>query len=456
MAEPGILGTFARGWRGLGSAGPRRLALTGVLMIAALLLARFTWLIPGTDEAEASLYDLRAYLLAEQVEQDERILLVVYDDQTLIAARKRSPLARDVLAEALRNLDAMGARAIGIDILFDQPQDEDEELIETLRAMRTPTYVGYAEMDTNAGEIIYEQQEFLESFLARLEGTNARPASVRLDETAGATRLWPSIEPGLPPVLGRAMLAGAGDADKTMPGYTGAIRYREQALEDVPVYTSIPIGTFADPEIAAALAPVVAGRYVLIGGDIVDYDRVVTTFTAATGETPPGLEVHAEMIAQMLDGQALPKPLPIALWAAALLVVLAAALTAMIELRSWKMYPVMAFQLAALVAVPFALQWRGVDTYGLPAAGWLLGWVVALTAVTSAARASTAVQRRFAQGALGKYLPRSIAQEIIDHPERLSLHGENKEIFVLFSDLEGFTKMSHAIPPETVAKLLNR
>jgi adenylate cyclase len=27
---------------------------------------------------------------------------------------------------------------------------------------------------------------------------------------------------------------------------------------------------------------------------------------------------------------------------------------------------------------------------------------------------------------------------------------------VLFSDLEGFTKMSHAIPPETVAKLLNR
>ena len=29
-------------------------------------------------------------------------------------------------------------------------------------------------------------------------------------------------------------------------------------------------------------------------------------------------------------------------------------------------------------------------------------------------------------------------------------------IYVLFSDLEGFTKMSHAIPPEMVAKLLNR
>jgi adenylate cyclase len=76
--------------------------------------------------------------------------------------------------------------------------------------------------------------------------------------------------------------------------------------------------------------------------------------------------------------------------------------------------------------------------------------------VTAAARASTAVQRQFAEGALGKYLPREMAEEIIEHPERLALHGEKKEIFVLFSDLEGFTKMSHALPPEMVAKLLNR
>ena len=66
------------------------------------------------------------------------------------------------------------------------------------------------------------------------------------------------------------------------------------------------------------------------------------------------------------------------------------------------------------------------------------------------------MQRNFAQGALGKYLPREMAQEILENPQLLSLHGENKELFVLFSDLEGFTKMSHAIEPEMVAKLLNR
>src|SRR5690606_15661628 len=91
-------GLFARGWRSVREAGWRRLALTALLLIAALLLARFSWLLPVTEEAERSLYDLRSFVLAEQVEQDNRIALVVYTDQTLIAARKRSPLDRGLLA----------------------------------------------------------------------------------------------------------------------------------------------------------------------------------------------------------------------------------------------------------------------------------------------------------------------------------------------------------------------
>jgi adenylate cyclase len=85
-----------------------------------------------------------------------------------------------------------------------------------------------------------------------------------------------------------------------------------------------------------------------------------------------------------------------------------------------------------------------------------VGWIIAFTAVTAAARSAGAAQRSFAQGALGKYIPRDIAQQIIDEPDLLSLGGEKREIYVMFSDLEGFTKMSHAIEPEMVAKLLNR
>ncbi|QYU66992.1 CHASE2 domain-containing protein [Leptolyngbya sp. 15MV] len=184
---------IVRGWRNVREAGPRRLALTAVMVLLALIVARYGWLVPGVAEAERGMFDFRTYYEANQnpLEQDDRVVMVVFDDQTLIAARKRSPLDRGIIARALRTLDGMGARAIGIDILFDQPQDEDEELIATLRAMRTPVAVAYADMALNAENIEYEQEEYLREFLARLEGSNAFPGSVKLSDSFGTTRLWP-------------------------------------------------------------------------------------------------------------------------------------------------------------------------------------------------------------------------------------------------------------------------
>jgi adenylate cyclase len=80
---------------------------------------------------------------------------------------------------------------------------------------------------------------------------------------------------------------------------------------------------------------------------------------------------------------------------------------------------------------------------------------VAYAATGSAARTIGAAQRAFAQSALGKYLPRDVAAEILRNPDGLALHGEKREIFCVFTDLEGFTKLSHAVTPETVARLLN-
>jgi adenylate cyclase len=458
-------GLLRRGWRNVREAGPRRLVLTGVLVLLAVLVARYGWGISGTQDipvvssAERALYDYRATDMAERhmVPQDPRVAMVVYNDQTLAGLRKRSPLDRGLLAKALANIDRMGAKAIGIDILFDQPQDEDDALVATLRAMKTPVAVGYADVATNADSIKYEQDRFLKGFLARLAGSKAKPASVRLNDQYGVTRIWPEERADLPPVLGRRMLAEAGEAKRSLPGYGGSIAYRVSNDRDMPLFQTLPIETFVDPAVVPYLAPAIAGRYVLIGGDIVDTDRVATTLSEGAGTPqPPGLQVHAEMIAQMLDGKALPRPLPVTLWAFALLFVLMAVLTGLLEWGSWRIYVLLGAQFGVMLGVPVLLQYQGVDTYGLPAVGWVLGWILAFTAVTSAARTAGAVQRNFAQGALGKYLPKEMALEIIERPELLALHGEKKEIFVIFSDLEGFTKMSHALQPEQVAKLLNR
>lgn len=458
-------GRMARVWRNVREAGTVQLGLTVMLMCVAVFIARYSWVLPIgaeptplTSEAERALYDLRAYYSADLVEEDKRVVLVVYTDQTLIAARKRSPLDRGLLAKTLRTLDTFEPKAIGIDILFDQPQDEDEELIAALRAMKTPVAVAYAAKATNPDDIEYEQQQYLEQFLARLEGSNAKPASIRLDNTFGATRLWPDIREGLPPLLGRVMLAEAGEPADAFADYERAIDYRRAKFQDSVLFPPAQIDLFVDPnpDILPFLKEQYAGKYILIGGDIVDYDRVETTFTSINGEVPAGISVHAEIIAQMLDGRVL-KPIPAWVhWAMAVLVVVIAVLTALLEWPARRLALFGVAQLVIFQGMPFWLQVQNVDTYGLPAVGWLIGWIIVFTAVTVAARASGAVQRNFAAGALGKYIPRDIAQAIIDRPELLSLGGEKREIFVLFSDLEGFTKMSHAIPPEMVAKLLNR
>lgn len=473
-----------RGLRNVRAASARQLAVTALMLVLALVIARYGWELPArlddgklrfpaelsnenikipvVSGAERSLYDFRVFYGAPRVEQDQRVQIVAYDDQTLIASRKRSPLDRGLLARALRQLDTMGAKAIGIDILFDQPQDEDEELIATLRSMRTPTFVAYADISGNKDDIIFEQQQFLDGFMARLEGSNARPASIRIDYADGVTRNWPDHPPDLPPLISMAMV-GADDPGKVAPfeDYEGAIRYRRPAYEGSPVFSSLRIDLFGDPELtaipelAAALPPQIEGRYVLIGGEIVDYDRVETPFTPFDGVAIPGIRIHAGKIAQILDGARLPALSGWQLWVISALVILSASFTSLMEPRIVKVLPWLLVQMVLIVGLPFYLQGQGFDTLGLPAVGWVVGWIMAFIGVSSAVRASGAVEREFAHSALGKYLPQDIAQEIIDNPERLTLSGSKRELYILFSDLEGFTKMSHQLEPEMVARLLN-
>ncbi|WP_375195937.1 CHASE2 domain-containing protein [Sphingobium sp.] len=463
-------GLLRRGARLVRDAGRWRLAATGLVLVLALFIAGWDWNRPlgnkisreiPTADAERGLYDWRAASFAPRVAQDSRILMVVYDDQTLIATRKRSPLDRGLLARALRNIDAMGARSIGIDILFDQPQDEDPELLATLRAMRTPVWLGYANLGDNQEQIIFEQQQYLDRIIRQARTDRVRPASIRLETDAdNVARSWPVPTPGQPPLLTLAMQSGLGNGP-SFRDYRGAIRFRlplkQSDGSEEPVIPSLQIDTLADPVMAAALASMVRGRHVLIGGDIVDIDQFETPLSGRQARsTMIGLEVHATMLAQLLDGARLPAVPEGWRWFAALLVVLAAGMTSLAELRWFALIPALAVQAGAITGLPLWLQARGWDTKGLPAVGWGLGWILAFAAIGVAARAVTSQQRRFAQAALGKYLPRDIAAQILAEPEKLALHGEKRPIFTLFTDLEGFTKLSHAIAPEMVAQLLNR
>lgn len=447
--------TFAQlGWQ--------RVAVAIILLALALFVAARSWHLPLLRDAESGLYDIRTAALAPATDTDKRVTLVVYTADTNRKTGQISPVDRTILAQALQQIDKLGAKGVGIDILFDSPQPDDALLKSTLTAMKTPVFLAYANNKTNPEAITYEQEQDLSAYIKSVKTQQVGPASILLEtDNDGVARRWPHQYPGLPPLLSVALTEHVkGDADMRFTRYTGPIRFRVPTASDRPVFDKIPIDMLADPDTAPLMAEAIAGRYVLIGGDFSDFDQFDTPFTRTgnpvTGETRMiGVEVHASMLAQLLDHW-LPRGIPGGMkWFAAAIVVLLGAATAAGRVRTWLLAIGVVVQFAAFLAVPFMLARAGFDTLELPSVGWIVAWVIAYSAVSSALRAINAAQREFAQGALGKYLPRSVASEIMRNPERLALHGEKREIFCMFTDLEGFTKLTHAVDAETIASLLN-
>ncbi len=449
-----LTGTVSNTLRKIGAL---RIVLTAVLLVVAVFLARFSWQIPLIIQAERAFYDLQIATMAPRRDQDDRIVQIVYNDETLAATGKRSPLDRAILAKAIKRIDSFKPKAIGIDILIDQAQPEDPEIVAAFQTVKTPTFIAYAPSEIAEDKILPWQQEFIENFQKSLAPGNVKLGNIILEpDDDNVLRTWPKVRPGVPERLFVAMLD---KKDGPFKNYEGAIQYVSPAFVERPVFGSIPIDTIAEdalfesPEATELFRQQIAGKYVLIGGHIQDIDLFET---ALAGKEIWGVEIFAHMLAQQLDGR-VPSPVPNwVIWVSAIVAVVAAAITATLNVSAIIVALLIIVQIGAMIAMPFYLQTVQIDTNSLPSVGWMLGWLLAFTVVGAAARAVGAEQRKFAQGALGKFLPPAIAAEILRNPDSLTLHGEKREIFVVFTDLEGFTKLSHAIEPEMVATLLNR
>lgn len=442
---------------------PVRLVAAALLLLLALAVARFSWgyptrsgepgYIPIALDAERALYDWRAHTraAAEPVDVDPRITIVAYVQQTLKNTGKRSPLDRALLAKALTAIDSLGPKAIGIDILFDQKTPEDDELIAAMRAMKTPLFLAYTTNAANPVDVEYWQQQFMDDWHRRVHSPLVRKASIagRADDD-NTMRRWPPPQPNLPAFMPIALTGKT-----AYRNYQGSVLFREPANVERGVFNTMDIDLFAMPEAAGFLRDQIEGRIVLIGGDLADRDQFETPATPYTGATMSGLEVLATEVAQLLDRRMPGQIAGWMLWVLGVLVVTAGMFTALLDVRPWAAIAIIVGQLAFFGAVPFFFERIGMDTYGLPAFGWLAGWVIAYTATGSAAQAAGSDQRKYAQSALGKYLPRDIAAQIIKDPEQLSLKGEKRKLFTLFTDIEGFTTLSHILPPDRTAALLN-
>ncbi|MCG8569842.1 MAG: adenylate/guanylate cyclase domain-containing protein [Spirochaetes bacterium] len=64
-------------------------------------------------------------------------------------------------------------------------------------------------------------------------------------------------------------------------------------------------------------------------------------------------------------------------------------------------------------------------------------------------------QKEFVQGAFSQFLAPSILQKLLKDRSHLHLGGEEKEISIFFSDLQGFTSLSEKLSPTELVEILN-
>ncbi len=194
-------------------------------------------------------------------------------------------------------------------------------------------------------------------------------------------------------------------------------------------------------------------------------DKIVLVGTTAPGlldmratpvaEVYPGVEVHANMIAGILDQNLKERPAYMIGAEVVWLLLIGVVLSFLMPLLS----PAKAILVSAFM---FAI------TQGVSLLLWHYGNVL-LTVANSLVMISLLFALDMSYGyfvesrtkhqitsLFGKYVPTELVDEMSKHPEQVvSMEGESREMTILFSDVRGFTTISEGLDPKELSQLMN-
>jgi adenylate cyclase len=194
-----------------------------------------------------------------------------------------------------------------------------------------------------------------------------------------------------------------------------------------------------------------AGRMILIGTTA---PGLLDLRVAPMDPVYPGVEVHANLIAGMMDN-ALPSQ-PAYMQAAEMLLLLSVGLSLMFALIRLNPLPgtILTAILAAVVFAGDLALWR----YGkiaLPLASSLLT-ITLLYAISMAYGYFFEARNKKQMASLfGQYVPPELVEKMSEEPEKYSMDGRSAELTVLFSDVRGFTTISESLDPRDLRLLIN-
>jgi adenylate cyclase len=195
----------------------------------------------------------------------------------------------------------------------------------------------------------------------------------------------------------------------------------------------------------------IAGQIILIGATVEGLKDI-----KATPLSPfmPGVEIHAQMLEQLLSGKYLTRPD----WAPGLEFVALLGFGALVIGLAYRAGALSGLMLALIAVVAaFAVSWTLFKDKGweidplYPAATTLVLFIATTTINFLRAERDKARIR----GTFSMYLSPAMVEKLAEQPEPPKLGGENKEITVMFTDIRGFTKLSEGLDPQALTHVIN-
>jgi adenylate cyclase len=479
-----------------------KLWISLVIALAAILLSVFLSYTNLYQTMELKLLDLNFAIRGPLNIEDSPIVILAIDDQSDESTPHRWPWPRSYYAHVIENLEEAGVAAIGVDVIFDQPDKygsaSDDTLASVLsrydnivltgKLLRTVHDVSYSSLFPPYDKFLVGNTTWgLAAIEADIDGFYRRylvgqthfdslypsfavevlkkyqrlPVSAPLLENSDNFFLGPDT---IPKYDSQSMLINFAGPARTFTYYSFDQVLDDEDFDLVMEYDLDAFDDPGDPEFGIPPGLLYSGvlkdKIVLIGSTMQElHDNFPTPYleystgegTKAKAETP-GVEIHANALNTILTQNYLKQIPELYLY----LIILIFALVIIVVTRYlptlWSLALAIVLILAYYTFTVFEFVSNGsLVTFFAP----FLVVVFMFIGETIYSFLATQKEKKVIRGAFAHYVPEKIVQEIIANPDKLSLGGEERIVSVLFSDVAGFTSISEEMAPRNLVLLLN-
>jgi len=176
--------------------------------------------------------------------------------------------------------------------------------------------------------------------------------------------------------------------------------------------------------------------------------------SSPVGGVFPGVEIHANLIAGMLEGKLKHKPAYMLGAEVSLLIIGGVVLAILIPMLAPLWATVAAVTGVVLVTLLNFVLWYRYDSV-LPLAAFVLMAATLYTLDMAYGYFVEARSKRQFTELFGQYVPPELVDKMAEDPEKYSMEGKREDLTVLFCDVRGFTTISESLDPQTLSAYIN-